>query len=56
MAWAEEAHARLRVYAGTLGGSWGRRLTSRATFGTIAEATTWLNTTSSISRPSISPR
>src|SRR3954463_14556625 len=39
-----------------LGGSWGRRLTSRATLGVRTEGTTWLNTTSSTSRPSTSLR
>src|SRR5919112_252095 len=39
-----------------LGGSWGSRLTSRATLGVSTEGTTWLKTTSSTSRPSTSLR
>jgi hypothetical protein len=40
MAWALEAQARFRVYAGTLGRSCGRRLTSRPTLGARTDGTT----------------
>ncbi len=56
MACAEEAQARLSVYAGTLRGNCGRRLTSRATLGVSTEGTTCPMTTSSMAAGSISVR
>src|SRR5438270_1599555 len=52
MAWFAEAQARFSEYAGISLGSCGSRLTSRATFGTSGEGTTWPKMTSSTSVPS----
>src|SRR5438552_13731198 len=47
----EDAHARLREYAGISLGNCGRRLTSRATFGTSADETTCPKITAFTSAP-----
>src|SRR5256884_409706 len=52
----EDAHARFREWAGISLGNWGRRLTSRATFGTSADATTCPKITASTSAPARSVR
>src|SRR5881296_186008 len=51
-AWPEEAQARFNEYAGISLGSCGRRLTSRATFGTSADGTTCPKMTAFTSAPS----
>src|SRR3989442_6629135 len=52
IAWPAEAQARFKEKAGVSLGNWGRRLTSRATFGTSADGTTCPKITSSTSGPS----
>ena len=52
IAWPAEAQARFKEKAGVSLGNWGRRLTSRATFGTRADGTTCPKITSSTSAPS----
>src|SRR6266576_4574170 len=51
-AWPEEAQARFNEYAGISLGNCGRRLTSRATFGTSADGTTCPKMTAFTSAPS----